>query len=99
MASALAGGEPGAGCGCRVDGLTPQGRGNPPDASAQRPYRSSASARNASARALGGYGERVTQPTDIIPAIKHGLEATQSGTPALLEFITQKDHTYSTFGR
>jgi acetolactate synthase I/II/III large subunit len=51
------------------------------------------------ARALGGYGERVTQPADIIPAIKRGLEATQSGTPALLEFITQKDYTYSTFGR
>jgi acetolactate synthase-1/2/3 large subunit len=51
------------------------------------------------ARALGGYGERVTEPAEIIPAIRRGIEATQSGTPALLEFITQKDYTYSTFGR
>ncbi|MGH2600048.1 MAG: thiamine pyrophosphate-requiring protein, partial [Dehalococcoidia bacterium] len=51
------------------------------------------------ARALGGYGERVTEPSGIVPAIKRGLEATQSGTPALLEFITQKDYTYSMFGR
>jgi thiamine pyrophosphate-dependent acetolactate synthase large subunit-like protein len=51
------------------------------------------------AKALGGYGERVTKPADIVPAIKRGLEATQGGTPALLEFITQKDYTYSTFGR
>jgi acetolactate synthase-1/2/3 large subunit len=51
------------------------------------------------ARALGGYGERVTQPDEIIPAIQRGIEATQSGTPALLEFITQQDYTYSMFGR
>ncbi len=51
------------------------------------------------ARALCGYGERVTEPSGIVPAIKRGLEATQSGTPALLEFITQKDYTYSMFGR
>jgi len=51
------------------------------------------------ARALGGYGERVTEPAAIVPAIKRGIEATQSGTPALLEFITQKDYTYSMFGR
>jgi acetolactate synthase-1/2/3 large subunit len=51
------------------------------------------------ARALGGYGERVTAPSEIVPAIKRGIEATQSGTPALLEFITQQDYTYSMFGR
>jgi acetolactate synthase-1/2/3 large subunit len=43
------------------------------------------------AKALGGYGERVTQPGDIIPAIKRAIQKTKDGTPALLEFITQKE--------
>src|SRR5262249_12784650 len=42
------------------------------------------------AKALGGYGERVTAPGDIIPAIKRGIEQTRNGKPALLEFITEK---------
>ncbi|NKC10895.1 MAG: thiamine pyrophosphate-requiring protein [Gammaproteobacteria bacterium] len=45
----------------------------------------------AMARAFGGYGERVTRPQDIIPAIKRGIEQTQRGVPALLEFITAKE--------
>jgi thiamine pyrophosphate-dependent acetolactate synthase large subunit-like protein len=51
------------------------------------------------ARAFGGYGERVTEPAEIIPALKRGIEQTRNGTPALLEFITQQDYTYSMFGR
>jgi acetolactate synthase-1/2/3 large subunit len=43
------------------------------------------------ARAFGGYGERVTDPGEIIPAIKRGIEQTREGRPALLEFITQKE--------
>jgi len=43
------------------------------------------------AKAFGGYGERVTEPSDIIPAIKRGIQQTQEGRPALLEFITQKE--------
>ncbi|MBM3341109.1 MAG: thiamine pyrophosphate-requiring protein [Betaproteobacteria bacterium] len=43
------------------------------------------------AKAFGGYGERVTQPGDIKAAIKRGIEATQQGKPALLEFITSKE--------
>ncbi len=43
------------------------------------------------ARAFGGYGERVTDPAEIEPAIRRGIEATESGTPALLEFITEKE--------
>ena len=43
------------------------------------------------ARAFGGYGERVTDPAEIKPAIRRGIEATESGTPALLEFITEKE--------
>jgi thiamine pyrophosphate-dependent acetolactate synthase large subunit-like protein len=49
------------------------------------------------ARALGGYGERVTQPSEIIPAIKRGIRETQEGRPALLEFITQKETQISSF--
>ena len=49
------------------------------------------------ARAFGGYGERVTDPSEIVPAIQRGIEQTRAGTPALLEFLTQKDHVYSVF--
>ena len=45
----------------------------------------------AMARALGGYGERVEKPADIVPAIKRGIAATEKGQPALLEFITSKE--------
>ena len=45
----------------------------------------------AMARAFGGYGERVTQPEEVIPAIRRGIEKTQKGVPALLEFITAKE--------
>jgi thiamine pyrophosphate-dependent acetolactate synthase large subunit-like protein len=43
------------------------------------------------AKAFGGYGERVTQPGDIVPAIQRGIRKTQEGVPALLEFITCKE--------
>jgi acetolactate synthase-1/2/3 large subunit len=49
------------------------------------------------ARAFGGYGERVTQPGEIIPAIRRGIRKTQEGVPALLEFLTAKEIKYSTF--
>jgi thiamine pyrophosphate-dependent acetolactate synthase large subunit-like protein len=42
-------------------------------------------------RSFGGYGERVTKPEDIVPAIKRGIEQTQKGMPVLLEFITSKE--------
>jgi acetolactate synthase-1/2/3 large subunit len=45
----------------------------------------------AMARAFGGYGERVTTPDEIIPAIQRGIEQTKNGVPALLEFITSKE--------
>jgi thiamine pyrophosphate-dependent acetolactate synthase large subunit-like protein len=51
------------------------------------------------ARALGGYGERVTSPAEIVPAIKRGMKANLDGQPALLEFITQKETEISSFGR
>jgi len=43
------------------------------------------------ARAFGGYGERITKPEDIVPAIQRGIKKTQEGTPVLLEFITSKE--------
>ncbi len=50
------------------------------------------------ARAFGGYGERVEEPEGIVPAIRRGIEKTQEGIPALLEFITQKEIEISQFG-
>jgi acetolactate synthase-1/2/3 large subunit len=43
------------------------------------------------AKAFGGYGERITQPSEIVPAIRRGIRKTQEGVPALLEFITQQE--------
>ncbi|HAM55500.1 MAG TPA: hypothetical protein DCQ64_08870 [Candidatus Rokubacteria bacterium] len=49
------------------------------------------------ARALGGWGERVTEPGAIVPAIKRAIDRTREGTPALLEFITEQAVDFSTF--
>jgi acetolactate synthase-1/2/3 large subunit len=49
------------------------------------------------AKAFGGYGERVERPEEIVPAIRRAVRKTQEGTPALLEFITAKEITYSIF--
>jgi thiamine pyrophosphate-dependent acetolactate synthase large subunit-like protein len=49
------------------------------------------------AKALGGWGERVTEPGEIVPAIKRAVAKTREGTPALLEFITEKAVDFSMF--
>ncbi|MCY3914624.1 MAG: thiamine pyrophosphate-requiring protein [Chloroflexi bacterium] len=49
------------------------------------------------AEAFGGYGERVESPDQIVPAIKRGIQKTQEGLPALLEFITAKETQISSF--
>jgi thiamine pyrophosphate-dependent acetolactate synthase large subunit-like protein len=49
------------------------------------------------AKAFGGYGERVTQPSEIVPAIRRAIKMTQEGTPALLEFITAQEIQYSIY--
>ena len=49
------------------------------------------------ARAFGGYGERVETPDQIVPALQRGIQKTQEGVPALLEFITAKEIQISTF--
>ena len=51
----------------------------------------------AMARAFGAFGERVTDPGEIVPAIERGIRATREGQPALLEFITAKETSVSKF--
>jgi len=53
----------------------------------------------AMARAFGGYGERVTRPADIIPAIRRGIEQTRAGVPALIEFITAQETAVSSYSK
>jgi thiamine pyrophosphate-dependent acetolactate synthase large subunit-like protein len=48
------------------------------------------------AKALGGYGERVTEPSEVVHALLRGIAATKEGHPALLEFITTQTKVYST---
>ncbi len=43
------------------------------------------------AKAFGGYGERITDPSQVRAAIQRGIEQTRAGKPALLEFITAKE--------
>ena len=47
--------------------------------------------------AFGGYGERVTDPGEIVAALRRGIAKTEEGVPALIEFITSKEISYSTF--
>ena len=48
------------------------------------------------AEGLGGYGERVESPDEIIPAIERGLNSVRSGRAALLEFMTKREHAMNT---
>jgi acetolactate synthase-1/2/3 large subunit len=52
---------------------------------------------SAFACALGGYGERVTRPGEIVPAVRRGIEKTEAGIPVLLEFMTARETVISTF--
>jgi len=47
------------------------------------------------ATAFGGYGERVTDPSEIVAALERGIAATREGKPVLLEFITDQEITIS----
>ena len=49
------------------------------------------------ANALGGYGERVTDASEIVPAVRRGIEKTRQGVPTLLEFITSQELEVSKF--
>jgi len=46
---------------------------------------------------LGAFAEKVVEPMEVVPAIRHGLEVTQAGRPAVLEFITKEEGEYSKF--
>ncbi|MFN8525791.1 MAG: thiamine pyrophosphate-requiring protein [Chloroflexota bacterium] len=50
------------------------------------------------AEALGGHGERVTEPSEVAPALQRGIEATKRGQPAVVEVITRQETTLSRFG-
>jgi acetolactate synthase-1/2/3 large subunit len=39
------------------------------------------------AECVGGYGEQVTEPEQLQDALKRGLEANQSGKPAIIDVI------------
>jgi acetolactate synthase-1/2/3 large subunit len=49
----------------------------------------------AMARAFGGYGERVSDPAEIVPALRRAIARTEAGQPALLEFLTSKEQALS----
>jgi acetolactate synthase-1/2/3 large subunit len=49
------------------------------------------------ARAFGGYGERVEDPNEIVGALQRGIAKTTEGVPALIEFITGKEISYSIY--
>jgi acetolactate synthase I/II/III large subunit len=51
----------------------------------------------AMARAFGGHGERVTEPREIVPAIRRAMKKSEEGVPCLLEFITEKAEDFSMF--
>jgi acetolactate synthase I/II/III large subunit len=50
------------------------------------------------AKAMGGYGERVTEPEQVVHAIVNGIRATREGKPVMLEFITTQEVRYATAG-
>jgi acetolactate synthase-1/2/3 large subunit len=49
------------------------------------------------AQALGAYSEKITQPSEIVPAMRRALDITRSGRPAVLEYITKEEGAFSTF--
>ncbi|MCH8990112.1 MAG: thiamine pyrophosphate-requiring protein [Chloroflexi bacterium] len=49
------------------------------------------------AQAMGAYTEKITNPSEIIPAIKRGVTATEDGKTVVLEFITCDEGEFSKF--
>jgi acetolactate synthase-1/2/3 large subunit len=49
------------------------------------------------ARALGVWSKRITQPDEFLPTLKPAIEATQSGTPALIECMAKQNFHYSRY--
>lgn len=49
------------------------------------------------AEALGGYGEKVEHPDELIPAIKRAQQSVDNGKAALLEVITAEEPAFSLY--
>lgn len=49
------------------------------------------------ALALGAYAEQIHTPDEIKPAMQRAMQANADGRPALLEFITKEEGTFSKF--
>jgi thiamine pyrophosphate-dependent acetolactate synthase large subunit-like protein len=49
------------------------------------------------AKSLGGYGEKVDKPEEVIPAIKRAKEKVDGGQAALLEIITAEEPAFSLY--
>ena len=49
------------------------------------------------AQAMGAHSEKITDPQEIVPALKRGLAAVESGKATVLEFITCDEGEYSKF--
>ena len=47
--------------------------------------------------ALGAYAEQIVTPEEIKPAMQRAMQANADGRPALLEFITKEEGTFSKF--
>jgi len=46
---------------------------------------------------MGAYSEKITDPQEIVPALKRGLAAVEGGKATLLEFITCDEGEYAKF--
>lgn len=53
----------------------------------------------AMAKAMGGYAERIEDPNEVAAAIQRGIQQTEAGKPALIEFITCAETASSSTGR
>ena len=51
------------------------------------------------ARGLGAYGEKVSDPDEVAPAIQRALAANREGQPALLEMKTKEEENISRYWR
>ena len=49
------------------------------------------------AKALGGWGERVEQPDQFVPALKRAIEVTEAGHPAMVECLTKEGFDFSRY--
>jgi acetolactate synthase-1/2/3 large subunit len=49
------------------------------------------------ARALGAWSKRIEKPAAFLPALKQAIEATQSGTPAVIECVAKQNFKYSRY--